>query len=475
MRNVYIVAWGFLFILWTGFVYAIWFGMNSDLDNVPSLLTQLIPAGHCACQTSTDFNCTTCLDCRPVASTPSLLSPSSGWTYHYGRDSRDLALDQDQCAAAFPGLYEDIHRAVQYWHQSDNITSTMLQDIPLRNGMARAMVFDGDLYVIEVHARGDDHKRKIIATLSSMFRALLTSSHPHSIPDVEFVFSIEDKVEDVVDRRQPIWALARKASEQAVWLMPDFGFWAWENGQNDIGPYSQVVDSILERESENFVWEKKQRKLVWRGKLSFAPKLRRTLLDITRDKPWSDVKELDWSRIDNFLSMEDHCRYMFIAHVEGKLRHILPVRDGKGLPWCPGRSYSASLKYRQACRSVVVVHKLQYIQHYHYLLMSSGPHQNFVEVERDFSDLPAAIEALLADPDKAKRIADNSVETFRERYLTPAAEACYWRALWKGWAAVSPPAELWTTEDKSEKRRRRGMRFESFLSVEDLSTTSKFP
>jgi hypothetical protein len=103
---------------------------------------------------------------------------------------------------------------------------------------------------------------------------------------------------------------------------------------------------------------------------------------------------------------------------------------------CIGRSYSASLKYRQACRSVIVAHKLQYIQHHHYLLIPSGPLQNYVEVERDFSDLEAKIAPLLADPDRAQAIADNSVRTFRERYLTPAAEACFWRGLWDGYKGV---------------------------------------
>ncbi|KAE8396829.1 hypothetical protein BDV37DRAFT_289942 [Aspergillus pseudonomiae] len=128
--------------------------------------------------------------------------------------------------------------------------------------------------------------------------------------------------------------------------------------------------------------------------------------------------ELYWSKKSSFLSMEDHCRYMFIGHVES-------------------RAYSASLKYRQACRSVVVAHKLQYIQHHHHLLVASGPEQNYMEVERDFSDLPKRMDELLENPDKAERIANNSVKYFRERYLTPAAEACYWRSLWEGWAEVS--------------------------------------
>jgi hypothetical protein len=129
-----------------------------------------------------------------------------------------------------------------------------------------------------------------------------------------------------------------------------------------------------------------------------------------------------------------------------------------------GRSYSGSLKYRQACRSVVVVHKLQFIQHHHYLMVSSGPHQNYVEVERNFTDLPEKINALIEYPAMAKRIADNNVKTFRERYLTQAAEACYWRALFEGYAAAfaNRNVTLWSERDHKE----RGLRYESFILLE---------
>jgi hypothetical protein len=128
-----------------------------------------------------------------------------------------------------------------------------------------------------------------------------------------------------------------------------------------------------------------------------------------------------------------------------------------------GRSYSASLKYRQACNSVIVAHKLQYIQHHHYLLVSEGPNQNYVEVERDFSDLGDKIEPLVRDPDAAKRIANNSVKTFRERYLTPAAEACYWRSLFGGYSRVwNSTVNPWSDQDGKE----RGLRYESFVLLE---------
>lgn len=126
-----------------------------------------------------------------------------------------------------------------------------------------------------------------------------------------------------------------------------------------------------------------------------------------------------------------------------------------------GRSYSASLKYRQACNSVIIAHRLQFIQHHHYLLASSGPNQNYVEVERDFSDLADKLEPLVNNPLAAKRIADNSVQTFRERYLTKAAETCYWRALFDGYASV------WNSSSSGGREpRERALRYESFVLME---------
>lgn len=47
------------------------------------------------------------------------------------------------------------------------------------------------------------------------------------------------------------------------------------------------------------------------------------------------------------------------------------------------------------------------------------------------------MEELLADDARAERIAGNAVRVFRERYLTGAAEVCYWRRLVRGWREVS--------------------------------------
>jgi hypothetical protein len=71
------------------------------------------------------------------------------------------------------------------------------------------------------------------------------------------------------------------------------------------------------------------------------------------------------------------------------------------------------------------------------------------------------MEHLLNNPAEAQRIADNSVATFRERYLTPAAEACYWRSLWEGYDGVSEPPALWAGTGEGKKK--RGLRYETFI------------
>lgn len=298
-------------------VYAMWFGMNSDRDNVHPLLTRLIPAGHCTCQTSTSFQCSDCFSCLSSSNSSSSASSNSAWNYEYSRDSRNLGLSEAQCHAAFPGLSEDIHRAVEYWRKRGGITKNDLENTRLMHGMARVILHNGDLYVVAAQAKGEDHRRKIVATLSAIHRALSASPDPGSIPSIDFIFSVEDRVDDIHANGSPVWVFSRKASEESVWLMPDFGYWAWGHLDNDIGPYTQAVEKILTAESE-IPFPEKQTKLVWRGKLSFAPKLRRALLDTARNQRWGDVKELDWGRKANFLFMEDHCRYMFIAHVEGR-------------------------------------------------------------------------------------------------------------------------------------------------------------
>lgn len=87
-----------------------------------------------------------------------------------------------------------------------------------------------------------------------------------------------------------------------------------------------------------------------------------------------------------------------------------------------------------------------------------------MEVERDFSDLPEKMQVLLDDPALSERIANNSVATFRDRYLTPAAETCYWRKLLDGWSSASPNI---TKDVQSSSILDDGIRFETYQLLDN--------
>ena len=122
----------------------------------------------------------------------------------------------------------------------------------------------------------------------------------------------------------------------------------------------------------------------------------------------------------------------------------------------------------QNCNSVIVAHEFEWIQHHQHLLVPDGESQNYVLVRRDFSDLPEKIEYLTAHPEEAERIAGNSAHTFRDRYITPAAEACYWRRLVRGWGQVAWKPEFYRDNGAGKERNWRGVPFESFAIMRTL-------
>lgn len=228
--------------------------------------------------------------------------------------------------------------------------------------------------------------------------------------------------------------------------MPDFGYWSWP--LDLVGEYNQIRQEIFYTENDFF---NKSRKVVWRGAVK-TNKHRQNLLRVTAGKEWADVQAIRWASasklktqdLGNALSMADHCQYQFVLQTEG-------------------HSYSGRGKYLQNCNSVVIIPKRTWIEPHHSLLIASGPQQNFVEIEEDFSDLEEKVEFLLEHPEEAYRIAQNGIMTFRDQALTPAAQVCYWRQLIRGWAEVSFAPELWEIVSGSTSKKTRGIPFETFV------------
>ena len=386
---------------------------------------------------------------------------ANGSAWDFRRDWLNYRLTDEQCDGAFPGLFEELERS-KADRGKRQITLAEIDSIPKVNGYVRAMIYEQQvslpfthytstttltdraymqLYVIATE--GGIYSRQW-AVLLALHRALVASPDP--LPNIEFAFSSDDKLAPAA-----LWAFAKEPADTKTWLMPDFGFWAWP--ETRVGAYAEVFRKAVAMEdgADNptgraWPWEKKVPQVLWRG-ATMGLEVRERLVKVTAGKPWADVMALDWhdekTRGQALKSMAEHCQYRYLAHTEGN-------------------SYSGRLKYLQNCRSVVVAHPLEWRQHFSPLLDAGpGPGQNYVEVKRDFADLEATIAQLERDPGRARRIADNSVRVFRERYLSPAAEACYWRRLVRTWAELSFEPEFYKTSAKGKEW--RGVPFESWI------------
>lgn len=306
-------------IVWL--VLAIIRATHSDTD-ISGFVKKLLPAGNCLCDSSTVFDCSLSLaEANKQGPTTEVESPNQGtaeWQFQYERDSLNFGLTREQCNVAFPGYFEEVYRAVEVRkRRQNNVCVDELDAIQLSRGMVRAMIVGGKLRILASEQIDEDHRKKALAILSSIYRSISTDGRP--IPNVEFIFSIEDFVDHPT---QPIWTLSRRPQDHNLWLMPDFGFWSWD--LEDLGTLDDVVEQVTRYEASKEA-ETKIQKLVWRGKPQMLPKLRRSLLDVSKGKPWSDVAGLipGPSLIpENYISAADQCKYMFLAHAEGTLLHI---------------------------------------------------------------------------------------------------------------------------------------------------------
>ncbi|KAI5357056.1 Putative glycosyl transferase CAP10 domain-containing protein [Septoria linicola] len=393
---------------------------------------------------------------------PSHLQPThDGWVFDHKKHGRNYGLTEEQCSFAFPDLYREIDRAVEYRKKVGKITQDETKVQWRGDGIVKAQIHDNQLYVIDPHGVTDhNHRPRTLATLHAIHRAV--SASPNKLPDIEFTFTVHDgALVDQDNGNETTWAYTRRAHQKSLWLMPDFGMWGWPDV--NLRSYPEL-QTLLEHTEDRF--EDKVSKVVWRGSLDVGSKdVREGLVRHAEDQEWADVQVLHWNNKTNIeeklLTMQDHCSYKYVAQTEGN-------------------TYSGRLKYLLNCHSILLSHDLEWIELYHHLMKPSGLEQNYIQMKRDFSDLPKKMKKLL-HPSKydtdGQTIADNARRTFRERYLTPAAETCYWRALIRGWASVQGfEPQFWKEEEAFDKvtqkmkktKRPRGAPFESYAIMEEV-------
>ncbi|KAK3678185.1 hypothetical protein LTR78_002281 [Recurvomyces mirabilis] len=387
-----------------------------------------------------------------LAGKPQTIIQPSGqsWTFDATRDRNNHSLTQAQCDAAFPELYHEIERSQKYWKEKQGNRPFKPKQIDIKwsgDGGMMGLIHEQQLYV--TFSRGLNHfghwKERSHATLHQIHRAILASPEP--VPNIEFAIKINDVINLTPDDPSiTIWAFSRNINDPVmdrVWVIPDFNFWSYPRVS---GAYGDFQLQAMGQGKDKF--SSKKDLLVWRGTLDFNREIREPLLAQSTAQTWSDVQRVDEdAATDVRITMPDHCRYKYSVHTEGT-------------------TWSGRLKYLLSCHQVVFIHHLNWYTHLYHLLVPSGPNQNYVQTEDDWSDLPAKINELIANPTKGKMIADNAAMHFRDRYFTPAAQTCYWRKLFHVWRAMTYEPDPWnstTLPDGTTQKKIKGMSYEEYV------------
>lgn len=387
-------------------------------------------------------------------SKPSEYVTHERWAFNTTRDANNYALNYAQCDAAFPNLYAEIDRAVGL--RKTALGEIIEEDTLLEwaaSGVFRLLIHENKLRILETkHAfTSDIHRFRARAVIMQINRALIgASAVGEALPTTIFSVNVDDRpgLPEEQGDTHITWSFARQLGNpfhDRAWLMPDFNFWAWPSIAGD---FAEFRGRAAQRDA--FIIDKYPQ-AVWRGAKWTNPEVRGALLHVSENKSWADIREINWADKKDMMPTESFCRYAYVVHTEG-------------------RSWSGRMKYLLQCDSVPIVHEMAWTSHYYHLLRDHGAEQNYVSVKRDFSDLDTRMKFYLGHPDEAQRISDNARAAFRYQYLTPAAQACYWRRLISGYAEVAWKVEAYEVvhaEDGLWERRLRGMSFEEFALMDE--------
>nr|CAD79685.1 hypothetical protein [Neurospora crassa] len=403
----------------------------------------------------------------------------------------NLFLDAETCRATFPGLMKEIDDTVAKGPFKVKRSSDL--------GPMQVRIKDGKMYVLHAQRKRDLSREMVnsrTAALHQLHRALLTlpPSDRSLVSDLDTILTINildtpfGTALQYTRNADPVHAPSDP--DARTFLIPHFSFWAWD--LPFIGSISRAASAITNLETTQFQgnrWHShKDPRAVWRGTTWFNsihnPQLRYKLVSTAKAKPWADVQSLEWTTTSttgngenknatNSLAIEDFCKYKYVLHTEGI-------------------SYSGRFQFLQMCASVTLTPPIQWMQHTTHLvkpLFSSDldldkarslrmrkdgktkdtraqprktandgiwtPHArherawpkrydpkeaNIVFVSPDWSDLEDTIHWLEEHPKVAEGIARRQRELFvGGGYFSPAAEACYWRELVRGWAKMARP------------------------------------
>lgn len=99
---------------------------------------------------------------------------------------------------------------------------------------------------------------------------------------------------------------------RAIRSASDYGFNSWPEPK--VGSYKEVLRKAKEWD-EKMPWQDKIPQLFWKG--AYLVDIRKKLADLAKEYSWGAIEEVDWRNKDTVMTMDEHCKYKFLGHVEG--------------------------------------------------------------------------------------------------------------------------------------------------------------
>jgi len=240
------------------------------------------------------------------------------------------------------------------------------------------------------------------------------------LPDLEFLFSLEDRIEmqreDIEKLAAPIFVYARGKEVRGSVLYPNFSFFTKQTAS-----YCWIthIFPLVEKALQHSKWESKKEIVFWRGAttgIDFSKKNwieypRARLCTLSQNNPklidakFTYIGQANQERkkeivkrfpCGSFVLPEDHLSYKYLICVDGN------TCTSPGLYW---RLLSDSITLKQ---------ETDQIEHFYGALI---PFEHYIPIKEDLSDLLEKVEWAKEHDDEAKRIAKQSTE-FVYNHLT---------------------------------------------------------
>lgn len=148
------------------------------------------------------------------------LSKGTSWSFDHRRDANNHGLTQERCLAAFPLLYKEIDRAVEYRHKHGNITGEDIEMDWRGGGIVRILVQDNHVSIVDTLNVERGHRFRYLATLNSLNTAVMSAQD--KLPDVEFTYTVTDFPlgHGKGMKGRTTLAYSRAPEQESLWLMP---------------------------------------------------------------------------------------------------------------------------------------------------------------------------------------------------------------------------------------------------------------